>query len=390
MKKAFFCLVPAAVAALGLSACCCGEKSASAPAAAVAPAVPADTVLDVSPGFEISVKALPPLAVAGTNPAQGVAGAFVYAAPDGTVTVAGGALFPDKGPGDGGKKAFLDTIWTLAPGADAWAVSEKKLPVPAAYGVSIGAYGIGGENSAGKLAGIVSLATGEALPNEFPAKIDNAAGAGEFVAGGNADGVAANRAFTFREGEGVTIAGFHGTLRAQPVAGIVSTPRGNAFVLVGGFYFCAATGEATLDRAGVVYYPTEKRWESLPPLPEDLSGAGLVGSAAVPDGQGGLLIFGGVNAEIFKNALENPAPDYQKHEPAWYKFNADILRLSFDAEGNAKWEKVAVVPATARAGAAAVRLENGDIIFACGELKPGFRSPDCLRIRIDFTAPAAE
>ena len=349
-------------------------------------------VTDVAPGVEISVTKLPSLVVEGTNPAQGVAGAFV-SNHRGTAYVAGGALFPEKGPADGGKKKFYDTIWKLEPGKNAWTVCEEKLPVPAGYGVSFARMWIGGENAGGKLDSQWGLFCS---PEEkvrawgkMPVTLDNAAGAAMFVGGGNADGVPANKAFEYfinsfpgKESVWKALPDFPGTPRVQPVAGLLETPRGMAFALVGGFYFDATTKKATIDRAGVIYYPREKKWEMLPPLPEELSEAGLVGSCAVPDGRGGMLVLGGVNAKIFKEALENPAPDYLRHEPEWYKFNADVLRLFFDKDGNAKWEKLATVPATARAGASAFRPSFLKIYFICGELKPGFRSPECCLIKL--------
>ena len=344
-------------------------------------------VTDVAPGVEISVKKLSPLVVEGTNPEQGVAGAFVYSVDGNEVYVGGGALFPEKGPADGGKKKFYDTVWKLDlnDAASRW-TPVAKMPEPMAYGVSAGGAWIGGENDAGKSnaqvaffrfrdAGIVS--------SSFPVKIDNAAGNFGFIAGGNIDGVPANKAFRLFPHAVQPIADFPGAPRIQPVAGMLKTPRGWAYALVGGFYFDKATKKATLDRAGVIYYLREKKWEVLPPLPGDVSGAGLVGSCAADDGCGGMLIFGGVNAKIFKDALENPAPDYLRHDPAWYKFNADVLRLSFGKDGNAKWEKLATVPATARAGASVIEPKiGGGIVFICGELKPGFRSPDCCLIDI--------
>lgn len=377
MKKKFSLLF-AAVAALCVPAIAC-DASENLP------------VADVASGVKISVKKLPPLVVEGTNPAQGVAGAFIAAQGDHAVYVAGGALFPEKGPADGGKKKFYDTIWKLDFKENAWSVCEGKLPVPAAYGVSSGLAWLGGENSAGKLDVVWGANT---LPLKdfprLPKTVDNAAGAAMFVGGGNVDGVPANKAFSCfvnsfpgKACEWKPLPDFPGTPRIQPVAGMLKTPRGWAYALVGGFYFDKETKKATLDRAGVIYFPHENKWETLPPLPEDISGAGLVGSCAVSDGRGGLLIFGGVNAKIFKDALENPAPDYLLHEPAWYKFNADVLRLSFDKDGNAKWEKLAVVPATARAGASVIEPKiGGGIVFICGELKPGFRSPDCCLIEI--------
>lgn len=374
-RKTFPALFVAALAAFCVPAfvagCCCSEKPSACAAA------------------EISVETLPPLVVAGTAPAQGVAGAFVVQTPC-EILVAGGALFPEKGPADGGKKRFYDTIRSLdLTNPAAWSVRPETLPVPAAYGVSDGGEWLGGENADGKLASCVEVSAQNgkiSVGGTLPATLDNAAGANGFLAGGNANGVPANKAFLRRAEtqDWSALPDFPGTPRVQPVAGELKTPRGNAFALVGGFYFDAATKKATLDRAGVIYFPETKTWEPLPPLPEDVSEAGLVGACAVADGCGGMLIFGGVNAKIFKDALENPAPDYQRHEPAWYKFNADILRLSFDDAGNARWENLATVPATARAGASAIRVPDGSVYFLCGELKPGFRSPDCVRLKINF------
>jgi len=349
---------------------------------------------------EISVETLPPLVVAGTQ--QGVAGAFISASPDGSrVAVAGGCNFPEKGPADGGKKVFFKTLWTLDfknLGAG-WKISDGELARPAAYGMCAGGLWLGGENSETKMDSVrlAPFSSASRVFSPLPQKIDNAAAAflpeieTVIVAGGNTNGEPTNRAWILKKtenGDGVfwaELENFAGTPRVQPVAGTLKTPSGEAFALVGGFFFDKEKNVATLDRAGVIFYPSENRWEKIPPLPAELSGAGLVGSVAVEDGCGGLLIFGGVNAEIFKNALENPAPDYLCHEPSWYKFNADVLRLSVDTDGNAVWEKLGSVPATARAGASAASLGNDEFIFVCGELKPGVRAMDCVRLKIHFS-----
>ncbi|MBR5622822.1 MAG: hypothetical protein IKW49_06535 [Opitutales bacterium] len=346
------------------------------------------SVSDLAPGVEISVSPLPALGVEGTKPAQGVAGAF--ASCDGAnIYVGGGALFPEKGPADGGKKRFYDTIWqlSLTDFAAGWQ-PIWRMPEPIAYGVSAGDTWIGGENDEGKSDGQCTFFRyqDEVMTIErFPVQIDNAAGNYSFIGGGNINGVPGNKAFRLAPHKIEALPDFPGTPRIQPVAGLLRTPRGTAFALVGGFYFDKESKKATVDRAGVIYYMQEKKWEKLPPLPESVSEAGLVGSCAVDDERGGMLIFGGVNAKIFKDALEKPAPDYLRHDPAWYKFNADILRLSFGKDGKAKWEKLASVPATARAGASVVKQvssQSEKIFFICGELKPGFRSTDCCVIEI--------
>ncbi len=341
---------------------------------------------------QITVIELPDLAVEGTTPAQGVAGAFSSFSERGKVFVAGGCNFPEKGPADGGKKVFYDTIWELQLGIpDAkWMISEHKLPEPIAYGASCFCW-LGGENSQKKLSIVFSPFGGvNDSKTSLPVAMDNAAASETTIAGGNVNGVPANKAFSFcktSEGNSVNfewkeLPDFPGSPRAQPVCGFVKTPRGRAFALIGGFSFDKEKSTAIVDCAGVIYYPKEKKWEHIPALPPDVSKAGLVGSAAM-EYEGGLLIVGGVNAEIFKNALEKPEADYLRHEPEWYKFNADVIFLSFDKDGNAVWEKFGSVPELARAGAALTPIGKGDFIYVCGELKPGFRSTKCVHVKIE-------
>lgn len=360
---------------------------------------------------EISVRPLPPLVVAGTNPPQGVAGAFASVAENGEwLIVAGGCNFPDKGPADGGKKVFYKTVFrlNLKNPESGWEILPGELARPAAYGMSVGDLWLGGENAETKM-DTTRLApffapTTTLFP--LPAKMDNAAAdtlADEtgapvalIVAGGNTNGAPTNRAWILEKpATDIDTVGwralpnFPGSPRVQPVGGTVKTPRGDAFALVGGFFFDKEKNLATLDRAGVIFFPKENRWEKIPPLPSEISEAGLAGASAVEDGRGGLLIFGGVNAKIFKDALENPPPDYLRRDPAWYKFNADVLRLSFDADGNAVWEKLATIPATARAGASVVSAGDDTVALICGELKPGVRATDCVLLKIRFDdAPA--
>ncbi len=349
---------------------------------------------------KILIEKLPELVASGTTefqPNQGVAGAFsAYFGKK--IFVAGGCNFPEKGPADGGKKVFFDAIWQLdlaAPELSWKKLSSRKLLVPAAYGASIRDCWIGGENSEKKLGNAISPVTGTpARFPDLPISLDNFAGAGTLVAGGNANGIPANKAFSLRKnflGNATSNAqkfawfelpDFPGTPRIQPVGGFVSTPRGAAFALVGGFYFDKATKTATLDRAGTLYFPREKRWIEIPPMPKTLSEAGFVGAAAM-EFDGGLLIVGGVNAEIFKNALENPAPDYLRHEAAWYKFNADLIFLSFDEKGNAVWKKLGSAPELAKAGASLVPVAKNEFVYICGEAKPGLRSTECFRVKIE-------
>src|SRR5690554_2071955 len=66
---------------------------------------------------------------------EGFAGMFTGVSND-VLLAAGGAKFPDKKPWEGGKKIWYDDIYLLRKGDTSWAKSDKKLPLPLAYGVS--------------------------------------------------------------------------------------------------------------------------------------------------------------------------------------------------------------------------------------------------------------
>lgn len=338
-----------------------------------------------------------PIAALDTGCGQGVAGAVGGLLEDG-VFVLGGCNFPEKGPADGGKKQFYGNVWTLKNGENVWR-ERKDFVAPMAYGAiaytTEGAAVIGGCNDAGaSVAGTLYKpesdfgANAETLP-DLPVAMDNFASAAIadwiFVAGGNAAGTPTNRAYVLRldrhEDGWLALPDFPGTPRVQPCAVCVKTPRGNAFVLIGGFYVEPETKAAILPRDALVYYIDENVWEKLPALTDDVSEAGLVGAAATINPRGQIAIFGGVNANIFKNAVEGKyGKDYLRHEPEWYRFNADVLRLS--VSGDETWRVIENVPETARAGATIIKLDDADYsyLYINGESMPGVRSSDVFKI----------
>ncbi|MCR5183663.1 MAG: hypothetical protein K6B46_03070 [Opitutales bacterium] len=333
-----------------------------------------------------------------TGCGQGVAGAVGGALADGGAFVLGGCNFPEAGPADGGKKHFYGSVWLLDNLKGDWR-ERQNFELPLAYGAAAattaGTVIMGGCNEKGSVSKVTVYkseedfgANAEDLP-PLPGPLDNFAAAAiddwVFVAGGNAAGKASKSAWVLRldriEDGWQPLPDFPGTPRLQPAAVCVKTNRGNAFVLIGGYSVDPESKEAILPRDAVAYYVDELSWETLPALGDNVSEAGLVGAAATVNPRGQIVVLGGVNAKIFKNAVEGKyGSDYLRHEPQWYRFNGDILLLSL---GKVEpWSCIDNIPQTARAGATLIKLEDRDssYLYVNGESMPGVRSTDVLKI----------
>ncbi|MDE6367085.1 MAG: hypothetical protein K2L33_05810 [Muribaculaceae bacterium] len=92
-----------------------------------------------------------------------------------------------------------------------------------------------------------------------------------------------------------------------------------------------------------------------------------------------IAAFGGVNKDVFLDALRNQAPDYLEHPIDWYRFNRCVLLFEPATE---TWTIADTTPDTARAGAAAVAGPDGDLFIYGGELKPRIRTASTLHIRL--------
>ena len=103
------------------------------------------------------------------------------------------------------------------------------------------------------------------------------------------------------------------------------------------------------------------------------------GGTAIAINENLILCTGGVNKDIFLAALRHPEKDYLLHLAEWYKFNDRIL--VYDIHQNT-WQEVARTPQTARAGASLVGW-NKTYYNINGELKPGVRTSEIIRITVE-------
>lgn len=97
----------------------------------------------------------------------------------------------------------------------------------------------------------------------------------------------------------------------------------------------------------------------------------------LPDGR--VVAMGGVNKNVFLEALRNQAPDYLSHPVEWYRFNGRVMVFDPAAQ---TWTVAADDEATARAGAAAAVTPDAEILLIGGELKPRIRTTAVSAIRL--------
>ena len=122
----------------------------------------------------------------------------------------------------------------------------------------------------------------------------------------------------------------------------------------------------------VPYDVATRQWGNPVPFPVAPDG----GRYAISGGSGAivgncLLLTGGVDYKIFKEAMEGRAPaDYMKKPIEWYRFNNEVLVYN-TTRGD--WSVSPSVEGLNRAGGVLL-LDDSLLIMVCGEVKPGVRS----------------
>lgn len=331
---------------------------------------------------------------------QGVSALFSGVS-DGYLLVAGGANFPDLSVVQGGEKRYYKEVYATS--LNDTALSWRKvgdLPTPLAYGFSAstsrGIVCVGGMNDDGAVKRVfrLSMVNGKLKTEELPSlpfALDNMSGCfvdnSLFVLGGNRDGKASNvflRLDLEHLSTGwVELAPFPGKPRIQPVCAVQKDEKGEyAIYLWGGFAPASSEREASLSTDGYRYSLSQKEWVPLvSPTNTRGEAVSLGGGAAVSVGDSLILCMGGVNKDVFLQALRQPAPDYLSHPAEWYKFNQELLGYHVFSH---EWKTVCTSPVLARAGAVAVPYKNM-VFYINGEIKPGVRTPTV--VRISFSNP---
>ena len=315
---------------------------------------------------------------------------------DDRLVMAGGCNFPHVPVADGGKKVFYDGIYVadLSEGTTLDWKLVGLLPEASAYGVTVvteeGLICVGGNTATRSLSDVYRLSLKErvvqmdSLPS-LPVTIDNMAGAlldnVLYIVGGNVNGIPASSVYSLNlakldEGwkEEMPVPG---NPRVQPVC----AAQGGKLYVWGGFSTAGEGREASLSVDGYVYTPATKEWKQVAtPVDETGTSVSLGGGVALPLGEDAILCAGGVNKDIFLQALQgiHKGKEYLTRPVEWYQFNRKLLK--YDVEED-KWSCLGDYEQGARAGAAMVS-DGSSYYIISGELKPGIRTKDINRITI--------
>ena len=315
---------------------------------------------------------------------------------DGQLIMAGGCNFPHVPVADGGKKVYYDGIYAASLSDDATLQWQEigLLPEASAYGVTVptdkGLVCVGGNTAERSLSEvfILSLQNGEAVMESMPSlpvAIDNMAGTlldhVIYIVGGNVNGVPSSAVYSLdlenlAEGwkEEVSVPG---NPRVQPVC----AAQGGKLYVWGGFSTAGEGREATLSVDGYAYTPSTKEWKQVAtPVDESGTAVSLGGGVALPMGEDAVFCTGGVNKDIFLQALQgiHKGKEYLSRPVEWYQFNRKLMKYDTKAD---QWTVLGDYEQGARAGAAMVS-DGSSYYIINGELKPGIRTKDINRINL--------
>lgn len=316
----------------------------------------------------------------------------------GRIIRAGGCNFPSNPMAPGSEKRFYSGIYELLVSDSAvTARLSGHLPAPMAYGSAVttpqGLAIIGGDIDGTPSATCMMISPDSAggltvnpLP-DLPVTADNTAAAYAvgviYLAGGSIDGTPSCALYALDLADlqkgWQQLKSFPGNPRVQPVLAASDADGRPALYLWGGFAGKGPGREATLDCDGWRYDIGRRKWTPLPaPLGPDGKPLSLGGGVAVTLPDGRILACGGVNADIFLQALRCQAPDYLSHPAEWYSFNPHVVIYS---PATATWTIADTGRGTARAGASATLTPQGDaVVVTGGEIKPRIRTTAATRL----------
>lgn len=331
--------------------------------------------------------------------------------------IAGGCNFPDTPASEGGKKVFYDSVYASELSGDSLQWHKiGSLPHAAAYGATVQASAnslifIGGSTCEGDIkdviklsynGGTITLDTLASLPEKRSNHAASIVGSRVYVTGGAVNGVPSCSVLSLDLKEPNSSwqkeADMIGVPRTQCLSTALQSGEREYLYVFGGFAVAHANKAPSMSLTTLRYDPVTKIW-SYAASAADTAGEplSLGGGASVRLNNNQALFTGGVNKDLFLNALKREyslsqaieagdetlvkelrqqGKDYLLQEPEWYKFNNKIML--YDASLDL-WTELGTSPHTARAGASLVSVGEEAYVIN-GELKPGIRSPQITRL----------
>lgn len=343
---------------------------------------------------------------------------------DDVLIVAGGANFPDKVPWKGGTKVYYNEIFLLqkAEGSYSWKRSETKLPFAAGYGGAVstpaGLLCFGGNTNSECISeswfinyipdnGVIEITSGPQLPvpltNFAFTRADNTI----FVAGGMSEpGGTSEKIFLSldisntnpSEWKWESLPEWEGQPRAFSVAAAQSNGVTNCFYLFSGRNI-KENGKVEILYDAHVYNPSLKQW-SLISNGQNKEFPVMAGTA-FPVGASTIAFSSGANGELMRKQMgieEHIAEltsisDKNEAEKAKLEETQKQLLTHLESHpgfGNKvilfntltkKTYELATLPETGQVTTTVVQWGD-DFIIPSGEIRPGIRTPEILKIQI--------
>ena len=351
----------------------------------------------------------------GVETQLGIASPFAGTSGD-VVIVAGGCNFPAEPVRDGGIKKYYDDAFVFTEKEGSWQwLTGFKIPQATAYGASVsvpeGLLCIGGNGSSNpysevyllkwnKESSILDVEEWPSLP--FPMTQMGAALIDEivYVVGGQTKGMLASTFLSLNLSLRGTelfqweiLEDFPGPARLQPVVVAQNSAEEKRLYLVSGSSYPDHQEEPSITIDGLEYSPKTGKWRSIAEIiPEGHAPFSLHGADGIPLGMNHILFLGGVHPTTFHEAWKNERLGklalerkdtaairafnlwkraYLSHEPAWYKFNKEVLIYHTITDS---WTIGDRYPYPAPAGTKITPWKDGWMVIS-GEIMPGVRSP---------------
>jgi len=345
---------------------------------------------------------------------HGLASPFAGRSGD-VIIVAGGCNFPTIPVRDGGLKKYYNDAFVLVQknGKSEW-LTGFKIPNETAYGASVslpeGVLCIGGNNNVDLHKNVYLLKwNSKTLEIEiedwpdlpFPVTQMGAALINEtiYLAGGNVAGKLKNTFLSLdiakkgtKEFHWETLTDFPGPARLQPVVVSQNAAEAKNLYVFSGSSFPDNQYKPSVTTDGLEFDTTTGKWTKTGVVvPKDYEPFSLHGASGFPLGMNHIMFVGGVNHDRFSKAWQKERDgklalekgdtaavnqfgswkkEYLSHEPAWYKFNKEVLVYHTLTKS---WTVGDEYPFPAPAGAKIVPWKEGWLIIN-GETMPGIRS----------------
>jgi N-acetylneuraminic acid mutarotase len=333
------------------------------------------TSLQISSSVEFQFSDLPPL----PDP-NGVAGALAGFS-NGTLLAGGGANFPDRKPWEGGTKIWHNAVWALPRNGTSW-TTVSQLAMPRAYSVCLttsqGVVCIGGDNAEQISREVLVLnwqndrLTSSQLP-QLPVPLTWAAGAllddRVYVLGGinKLGSTVGTRSFLRLDLKNSSrgweeLDPWPGAARIFPVTAVYG---GKLYLCSGAELSTGPDGKPLRKYLKDAYcYSPGSGWTRISDMPR----AAVAACGPCPEAPGGFHILGGDDGSL---ASVKPWPGHPGFTKTFLTYNA-----SADT-----WTET---PCRALPVSAPLVPANGGYVFISGEIRPGIRTPNVIRLKSEL------